>query len=313
MKKPLYTRATRARRATRQGATGGKETAMIREEWDFRKVPPEELQACFYYEYARASDPITQTVTRWREQIGDLEKAHNAARTVNNTNPRGVAFCNALKELVPLIGELYYLEAASYLLAHSCFPKRPWQLLDKADRDGWEKALRFGLVIEDEKGGIRRILLSERDLEWFYRASFVSGFAKPSRTYDAFEIDWGGGVEKVIRGFEQWARRRWTRLERKKKPRSTYPESLKQLGTMRLYAEFENWVDVQNCLEQYGIKFSDVNACCKAGSKASKREVFPVKWVESGDMKARQQAKEMRPFGFGRHLIAGTESDSADM
>ena len=50
-----------------------------------------------------------------------------------------------------------------------------------------------------------------------------------------------GGVEKVIDDFEVLARKRWHALKRKKKPRDTYREWLKQLGVMRLKDKLKSW------------------------------------------------------------------------
>ena len=63
-----------------------------------------------------------------------------------------------------------------------------------------------------------------------------------------FSIDWSGGIEKVISDFKKWARKHHSELDlpRKKKPRDTYHESLKQLGIMRLKDKLGSWDAVQN-------------------------------------------------------------------
>lgn len=45
-----------------------------RGEWDFAGVPDAELDACFYYEYARASDLIRAGIAEWRKCVPTLAK-----------------------------------------------------------------------------------------------------------------------------------------------------------------------------------------------------------------------------------------------
>lgn len=42
---------------------------MKREEWDFSGLPDAELDACFYYEFARSADVIKNGVTAWRKSF----------------------------------------------------------------------------------------------------------------------------------------------------------------------------------------------------------------------------------------------------
>jgi len=52
----------------------------------------------------------------------------------------------------------------------------------------------------------------------------------------------------VIRDFNKWARKHYSELDspRKKKPRDTHYEWLKQLGVMRLKDRLGSWDEVQN-------------------------------------------------------------------
>jgi hypothetical protein len=98
-----------------------------------------------------------------------------------------------------------------------------------------------------------------------------------------FFIDWRGGIEKVISDFKKWARKHYSGLDlpRKKKPRDTYCESLKQLGVMRLKDTLGSWKAVQDYTSKaiacklYG---DDHALWRKARLAAIKRvrEMFPI-------------------------------------
>ena len=99
-----------------------------------------------------------------------------------------------------------------------------------------------------------------------------------------FSINWNGGVEKVITDFEKWARKHYSTWERpkKKEPRKTYHESLKQLGVVRLKDALGNWKAVRKYTEKAlgnGLYGDDHAVWRKARLKAIKRveEMFPIK------------------------------------
>jgi hypothetical protein len=99
---------------------------------------PMKLRVAFYYEYARENETITQCVTRSRKKIGNLEKAYKAVHTGDNADPRGKAFAEAVRELTPLVGQVYFesyfVETATFLLYCRCFPETPWQCLRSKEK-----------------------------------------------------------------------------------------------------------------------------------------------------------------------------------
>jgi hypothetical protein len=256
---------------------------VAREEVTFRNVPSDEIESCFYYEYARANERITECVSRSRKKIGDPEKAYKAARTVNNTDPHGKAFVEALRELTPLVGQYCFILTATFLLRCRCFPKRPWQRLQSKEKGLWKKS--FGLYdsLRERRRGFRHIDIHITNFWPFYKAQFDI-WNKPEIEVIGAEIDWRCGVEKVIADFDCWARKHWNEwLKGKKRPRSTYYEALKQLGVLRLHRKLKSWPDVKaymhsNRLPAYGDinRKDDITALRRAGINASKRKVFPI-------------------------------------
>jgi hypothetical protein len=103
-----------------------------------------------------------------------------------------------------------------------------------------------------------------------------------------FSIDWRGGIEKVIRDFKKWARKHYAELNlpRKKEPRDTYYESLKQLGVMRLKDALGSWKGVQEYTKKalgYKLYGEDHALWRRARLAAIKRirEMFPITFPTS--------------------------------
>lgn len=106
-----------------------------------------------------------------------------------------------------------------------------------------------------------------------------------------FSIDWSGGIEKVISDFKKWARKHYSELDlpRKKKPRDTYYESLKQLGVMRLKDKLGSWDAVQNYTRrvlgsQFGKLYGEDHALWRRARLAAikrRREMFPITFPTS--------------------------------
>jgi hypothetical protein len=105
-----------------------------------------------------------------------------------------------------------------------------------------------------------------------------------------FAIDWRGGIEKVISDFKKWARTRYSELHlpRKKKPRDTHYEWLKQLGVMRLKDELGSWSTVQDHTRKVlgpGYKlYGDDQALWRKARLAAikrRREMFPITFPTS--------------------------------
>lgn len=64
--------ATNPKRTPASGAPKKSPPSLSQKEWDFSKVPETELDACFYYEFARASDVIKNGIASWRADVPNL-------------------------------------------------------------------------------------------------------------------------------------------------------------------------------------------------------------------------------------------------
>ena len=65
-------RATNPKRTPASGAAMKSPASISQDEWDFSKVPDAELDACFYYEFARASNLIKEGIAAWRAGVPNL-------------------------------------------------------------------------------------------------------------------------------------------------------------------------------------------------------------------------------------------------
>src|SRR5262245_21797689 len=142
-------------------------------------------------------------------------------------------------------GPIDRLDVLSTLINIPEFPDVPWQKIRPTKRAKWKRLLTFvrdrypdgmlgGLWPETNQNTLDAIRCNHMRTS---RGELVS-----------FSVDWRGGIEKVINYFKKWSRKHYAELDlpRKKKPRDTYYESLRQLGVMRLKEAFEDWNAVQD-------------------------------------------------------------------
>jgi hypothetical protein len=272
---------------TRKSAT----TVLECEEWFFGKVPEDEILTCFYYEYARSRKDIRDLVYSWQEKLADLEKAYDAANTWDARVERGGwwdhTFSDVKTATDAFLRELMQLtdSTCSQLLINLPeFPDTPWQRIRPSKRAKWKRLLTFtrdhyprilgGLRRETNQNTLNAIRYNHM------RTSF--GELVP------FCIDWNGGIEKVISDFKKWARKHYSELglPRKKKPRDTYYESLRQLGVMRLKERLGSW----NVVQRYTRKvlgyelYGDDHMLWRRARLAAikrKRDMFPVMFPTS--------------------------------
>ena len=265
-------------------------TALEREEWFFGKVPEDEILTCFYYEYARSRKDIRELVYSWREKLADLDKEYadtfdqRLAREWRWTAAYGSRE-DAIREFWSDLAHLTDWTCSQLLVNLPEFPDVPWQKIRPSKRAKWKRLLTFtrdrypdgilgGLWPETNQNTLNAILYDHM------RTSL--GELVP------FSIDWRGGVEKVIGDFEKWARKYYSKLKlpRKKKPRDTFYEALKQLGVMRLKDTFGKWDEVQDHTQKaLGCRLYGENHAIwrKARLAAMKRvrEMFPITFPTS--------------------------------
>lgn len=245
---------------TRQFSKG----ILEREEWFFGKVAKDEIVTCFFYEYARSRNDVRELVQSWRKKLADLDKVSVETGTR--------AFWSELAKLTdPTWSQL--------LINLPEFPDLPWQKIRPSQRAKWKRLLTF--YRDRYPDGLLGGLWPETKQNTLYAIRY-NHMRTSLGELVPFSIDWRGGIGKVISDFEKWARERYSGLDlpKKKKPRDTYYESLKQLGVMRLKDKLRSWNAVQRHTHEalgYKLYGDDQALWRKARLAAIKRirEMFP--------------------------------------
>jgi hypothetical protein len=268
-------------------------TTLEREEWFFGKVPEDEIVTCFYYEYARSREDIRQLVYSWHEKLAALDQAH--ADKFGERLSREWRWTeefpsreDAIRTFWSELAQLTDWTCSQLLINVPEFPDVPWQKIRPSKRAKWKRLLTFtrdrypdgilgGLWPETNQNTVNAIRYDQM------RTSL--GELVP------FSIDWRGGIEKVISDFKKWARKHYSELDlpRKKKPRDTYYESLKQLGVLRLKDKLGSWNAVQNYTRsvlgsQFGKLYGDDHTLWRKARLAAikrRREMFPITFPTS--------------------------------
>jgi hypothetical protein len=250
---------------------------LAQEEWYFGKVPDREVETCFYYEYARSRDDIRQLVKLWRERFADpneLEKWwYQNFRNDTYFSKDERAKLEHWRDLA----ELTDWTSAQMLLNVPDFPECSWQKLNHSFRDKFGTFLSYYSHLEGIIGGVvpwplERAISAHRGFE-----------SLPKKTEIAcFRIDWRGGVEKVIRDFEVLARASYAKLSKRKKPRDSSRDYLKQLGVMRLKNAYTSWdavIEHTKHVLGHSLYGGDHAVWSRAATAARKRvaEMFPIK------------------------------------
>jgi hypothetical protein len=260
---------------------------LAQQEWDFSKVSDREIETCFYYEYARARKDIGLLVCHWREQLKDLERAYAAANTREAREERpghrwDETFASEESARNAFWRELAAVTdwtCAQLLVNIPDFPQSSWQTLGASLRKEWGEHLTYYRHLEGIIGGVSSCTFGRA---WSVHNGITS---LPQRSEIAcFQIDWRGGVEKVIREFEIFARARYAKLTlpKKKKPRDSSREYLKQLGALRLRTALGSWeAAIRHSKGVLGIGFygADRAVWSRAAAAAMKRidGMFPIK------------------------------------
>ena len=254
------------------------------EEWFFVKVPEDEIVSCFYYEYARERDDIRELVCFWRRNLADLSKAYDAVHTHEKRMARERVTEKFWRELAQLTDST----CSQLLINLPEFPKTPWQKIRPFKRAKCKRLLTF--TRDRYPDGILGGLWPETNQNAL-NAIHYDHMRTSLGELVPFSIDWRGGVEKVISEFETWARKHYAELDlpRKKKPRDTYYESLKQLGVMRLKDKHRSWDAVQNYTRkvlgsQFGKLYGENHTLWRRARLAAIkriRDMFPITFPTS--------------------------------
>ena len=276
-------------RRTAKTKSPSPEEVIAQDEWDFSRVPHDEIETCFYYEYARARDDVRKLVLHWREQFKDLRRAYSLANTDEALKIRGwrdETFANresARKAFWGALAELTDCTCAQFLNNLPQFPETPWQKLAPLLPEGRKTFLKFYTELDGMRGGLREI--PWESALWNLKYDFSSFVSRKDGELVALRIDWQhGGIEKVISDFSAWARKRNAALkagEKKKKPRDSRYEHLKQLGVWRLKEKLGSWdVVKKHTCKVLGCKlYGDDDALwrkARLGAIQRTKEMFPI-------------------------------------
>ena len=261
-----------------------------REEWFFEKVPPDEILTCFYYEYARSRKDIRELVYRWRKKLAALYREYGDTLGERLTREwrRTVLYGSRetpIQEFWRDLAQLTDWACSRLLISLPEFPDVPWQKIRPKKRAKCKRSLTF--VRDRYPDGMLGGLWPETNQNTLDAIRY--DHMRTSRgELVPFSIDWRGGIGKVISYFEKWARKRYAELDlpRKKEPRDTYYDSLKQLGVMRLKKALGSWKGVQEYTkkalgcELYGEDPSLWRRARLAAIKR-KRDMFPITFPTS--------------------------------
>src|SRR5262249_54857123 len=259
-------------------------TTLEREEWFFDKVPEDEIVTCFYYEHARSREDIRELVSRWRKKLAlDQEYPDTFDQRLTREWIWTVAYGSretATQEFWRDLARLTDWSCSRLLISLPEFPDVPWQKIRSSKRATCKRPLTF--VRDRYPDGILGGLWSETNQNTLDAIRYGDMRTSLGELVP-FSIDWRGGIEKVISDFKKWARKHYAELNlpRKKEPRDTYYESLKQLGVMRLKDALGSWKGVQEYMKEvlgYKLYGEDHALWRRARLAAIKRirEMFPI-------------------------------------
>jgi hypothetical protein len=208
-----------------KAAGNSAQQTLARKEWDFREVPPEQIEACFLYEYARESSKIRE-LSKWFENA-----------TFDHSDYQDDPEYFQISRLNPRCAWLLSLIAPHLRLAET-----PWQLIDKkkirGGFGGGAKTFRFlaswevGCVKWDELGS---------NYPDDKPTSFYTG---DGCEWACIEIDWDVDFSIIKADAIAWLEERLkakglvAKKGRHAKKSSYWQDGLRQLGALRLLAHY---------------------------------------------------------------------------
>src|SRR5258708_7701581 len=108
--------------------------SLERNEWYFEECPPDEIDYCWTYEYARESEPIRKVITKWRQ------------------GAKG----NQIENYIALADEIYAQPLGlSVYPFMPCWPAKPYLSIDSRTRSAWLDRLGFLWDFGEEPYGIQ--------------------------------------------------------------------------------------------------------------------------------------------------------------
>ncbi len=167
-------------------------------EWNLTSCPPEQHQACSYYEYARFSPAVTDAIKKlsWRER-------------------EALLFIPGLECIALLCPE---------------FPDEPWLKIDQEER-----AKRIDTIAESTRPYRLEMVVDLRDRMHKQGFPIKRPFTERNATYMPIRIDWTLSDSELLRKFEAvLSQFRPKGTEKKRAGRQSYTDYLRTLGARRL-------------------------------------------------------------------------------
>jgi hypothetical protein len=187
-----------------------KKGKLDRKEWDFRKIPKPEIEACFIYEYARG-------LASRSPQTLDLFTQGQAGRSAGKKTPQfseGRKVCQEFrKTMTDCFPDFLYLYG-------DWFPDTSWQGLDQKVRSELVKEVNYGRQHRWNSLPVRKLSIER----------------------DSFEINWNYPDAELKRAFAKWLSEQrkgrekgeLTEIKYKPKGRGGFSDRLNWLGALRV-------------------------------------------------------------------------------
>jgi len=203
----------------------------FRKEWDFDKVPPEELAVCYRYELGR------ELVHKW-PRLQHLVRAVKERRKLPKGHPKRWRHWNATK----LLRKILTRRVGDFPLVLDWFPEAPWQALTSRQRNKLVGMIKESDVCQLPRLHHRRLSISTlRELEsakvdsieaFAWTHELLSSEEIDQTEYGFFAINWKAFDCEIIDAFKSWLGIQ--RAERRKRSRGGMKDKLRRLGALRV-------------------------------------------------------------------------------
>lgn len=187
-----------------------------RVEWDFSKVPLEQLEACFAWEYAREWEILRH---QDRDKLIPSETIPSSSKDKAKPNPEFEKYMADPDAYVGCIRAKLLLDFQEKLFT-------PWQDLPKQDK------LKFLQHGTPESIGLLELDSPHRDLLQGFEL-LPNLFGKSQQQKVVFHINWGQSDKRLSMDFAAWLRERRAHPAREQRGRNRR-DDLNMLAAMRL-------------------------------------------------------------------------------
>jgi hypothetical protein len=160
--------------------------SLDRNEWYFAECPPDEIDYCWTYEYARESEAIRKVITKWRQ------------------GAKG----NQIENYIALAEEIYAQPLGlSVYPFMPCWPEKPYLSIDSRTRSAWLDRLGFLWDVGEEAYQLQARFWSREStlqmLENFLADKSLSFRCGPNQ-FVVFNLDWHYHDNELVSMFRRW-------------------------------------------------------------------------------------------------------------